>query len=159
MDYISHYHSPLGDITVASDGNALIGLWFDGQKHFTEIVDNNYKEYNDLPVFSQTFRWLDIYFNGRDPGFMPPVIIRGSDFNRRVLNFLITVPYGCTITYGAVATALSCRSSQAVGRAVGNNPISIIIPCHRVIGSSGSLTGYSGGLERKERLLMLEGII
>ena len=161
MDYIAHYHSPLGGITLASDGNALIGLWFDGQKYFGSTLSAEYEE-KDLPVFGQAADWLDIYFSGRDPGFTPPLIMRTSLFRRAVWEILLTIRFGHTMTYGEIAARLadqmgsSHTSSQAVGGAVGHNPISLIIPCHRVVGADGSLTGYAGGLDKKMRLLEIE---
>lgn len=167
MDYIAYYNSPLGSITMASEGTALVGLWFDGQKYFADtLLDPEHEERPDLPIFEQTRRWLDMYFTGKDPGFTPPIVMRTrSDFRRQVWELLLTIPFGHTLTYGAIARriaatfGLSSMSAQAVGGAVGHNPVSLIIPCHRVVGANGSLTGYAGGVERKERLLQNEGII
>ena len=167
MDYIAHYNSPLGGITMASEGTALVGLWFDGQKYFADtLLCPEYEERPDLPIFEQTRRWLDVYFAGKEPGFTPPILMRASsDFRRQVWELLLTIPFGHTLTYGAIARriaatkGLSSMSAQAVGGAVGHNPVSIIIPCHRVVGANGSLTGYAGGIELKERLLQNEGII
>lgn len=156
MDYISNYDSPLGGITLASDGQALTGLWFDGQRYFGSMVDAQHEKRAVLPIFKETSRWLDIYFSGCIPDFMPPLSLRGTPFQRRVWNALLTIPYGQTVTYGDLAHRLGCRSAQAVGGAVGRNPISIIVPCHRVVGADGSLTGYAGGLDRKRALLELE---
>ena len=161
MEYIRHYSSPLGTITVASDGNALTGLWFDGQKYFADTLASEYEE-RSLPVFDRAVEWLDVYFSGSDPGKTPPLSPRGTPFRRAVWNVLITIPYGHVMTYGAIAELLSAQnghsrtSARAVGNAVGHNPVSLFIPCHRVIGANGSLTGYAGGLERKRRLLLLE---
>ncbi len=163
MNYISHYRSPLGNITLASDSNALTGLWFDGQKHFGSTLGKEYEE-KPLPVFDRTAEWLDIYFDGRTPDFMPKIALNDTNFRREVWNILLTIPYGQTMTYGEIAGKIAHKcgaasiSAQAVGGAVGRNPISIIVPCHRVIGSNGSLTGYAGGVERKAALLRLEGI-
>ena len=163
MNYISHYKSPLGSITLASDGDALIGLWFDGQKHFGTTLCDEYEE-KPLPVFYQTAAWLDIYFGGGIPDFTPKIALNDTDFRREVWDVLLTIPYGQTMTYGEIAGKIAHKcgaasiSAQAVGGAVGRNPISIIIPCHRVIGANGSLTGYAGGVERKAALLKLEGI-
>ena len=163
MNYISHYNSPLGSITLASDGYALVGLWFDGQKHFGSTLGNDYEE-KPLPVFDRTAAWLDIYFDGRMPDFTPDIALHGTDFRREVWDILMTIPYGQTMTYGEIAQIIAQNrgaasiSAQAVGGAVGHNPISIIVPCHRVIGSNGSLTGYAGGLERKAALLKMEGV-
>lgn len=166
MDYIAHYNSPLGSITMASEGTALVGLWFDGQKYFADGLDPVHEERPDLPIFVQTRHWLDMYFAGKDPGFTPPIVMRTeSDFRRQVWEQLLTIPFGHTLTYGAIARriaatgGLSSMSAQAVGGAVGHNPVSLIIPCHRVVGVHGSLTGYAGGIDRKARLLQNEGII
>lgn len=162
MDYRYHYDSPLGGITLASDGEALTGLWFDGQKYFGLTSDKEYTE-EDLPVFREAATWLDTYFSGQDPGRILPIRTRTTDFRRSVWEILLTIPYGKTMTYGEIASAvaeqkgLKRMSAQAVGGAVGHNPISLIIPCHRVIGSDGSLTGYAGGIERKRKLLEMEG--
>ena len=161
MVYTCLYASPLGSITLAGDGTALTGLWFEGQTYFAEGIANDRSE-RDLPVLNDARRWLDIYFDGRKPDFTPPLAPDGSPFRKAVWNILLTIPYGKTMTYGEIAqkiarqTGVSRMSAQAVGGAVAHNPISLIIPCHRVIGTDGSLTGYAGGLERKEKLLMLE---
>ena len=161
MDYIHHYDSPLGGITMASDGQALIGLWFDGQQYFADTLSGEYQE-KDLPVFEETARWLDIYFSGKDPGFRPPLELRTTPFRQEVWKIMLTIPYGKTMSYGQIAQRLAQQkgrermSAQAVGQAVGHNSISLIIPCHRVIGADGSLTGYAGGNSKKEKLLALE---
>ena len=161
MDFIHHYRSPLGGITIASDGEALTGLWFDGQKYFGSTLSAEYEE-RPLPVFDQTDSWLDLYFSGRDPGFTPPLCLRGTPFRKAVWEILLTIPFGHTVTYGEIAARLADRmglpqmSARAVGGAVGRNPVSLIIPCHRVIGSDGSLTGYAGGPEKKLWLLEIE---
>ena len=163
MNYISHYNSPLGNITLASKGDALTGLWFDGQKHLGTTLGDEYEE-KPLHVFERTAAWLDIYWGGRIPDFKPDIALNDTDFRREVWNIMLTIPYGHTITYGEIAAMIAQKrgvtsiSAQAVGGAVGRNPISLIIPCHRVIGASGSLTGYAGGIERKAALLRLEGI-
>ena len=133
MDYIHHCGSPLGGITVASDGNALTGLWFEGQKYYADTLDDCFAE-NALPVFDQADKWLNIYFSGNAPDFTPPLLMRATPFRKAVWEILLTIPFG----------------------AVGHNPISIIIPCHRVIGADGGMTGYAGGIERKMKLLALE---
>lgn len=162
MDFISHYDSPLGGMTMASDGSHLVGLWFDGQKHFAETLDKDYEKRDDLPIFEETRHWLDIYFSGEIPNFTPTLLMRTNDFRRHVWEILLTIPYGHTMTYGDIARAiarekgLKSMSAQAVGGAVGHNPISLIIPCHRVIGTDGSLTGYAGGIERKQWLIQKE---
>ena len=155
MDYTFHYPSPLGGITLASDGEALTGLWFDGQKYFADTLDAEYAE-KALPIFDEAARWLDLYFGGTVPDFTPKLNPHGSAFRRMVWNVLLSIPYGHTITYGEIAQRLGCRSAQAIGGAVGHNPISLIIPCHRVLGADGSLTGYAGGMDKKRRLLELE---
>lgn len=160
LDYICHYDSPLGGITLAADGDALTGLWFDGQKHFGATLSSNPIE-KQRPVFQETKRWLDIYFSGRDPAFTPPLHLRATPFRRAVWEILLTIPYGRTTTYGAIAARLAGLtgervSARAVGGAVGHNAISLIIPCHRVIGADGALTGYAGGRERKLCLLRME---
>lgn len=161
MEYIHHYDSPLGKITVASDGDAVTGLWFDGQKYDRDTLDAEYEE-KDLPVFELTGQWLDLYFQGKDPGFLPPLKMKTTPFRERVWKILLTIPYGKTVTYGQIAemiadeTGKHAMSPQAVGGAIGHNAISLIIPCHRVIGSDGSLTGYAGGIGRKMKLLQME---
>ena len=163
MQYITHYQSPLGGITISSDGTSLTGLWFDGQKYFASKLGADYTE-KDLPVFTEAKRWLDIYFSGREPDFTPPLALNGSTFRMAVWQILQNIPYGQTITYGDIARQLAAQtgkakmSAQAVGGAVGHNPTSIIVPCHRVIGAGGSLTGYAGGIDKKVQLLELEGI-
>ena len=156
MRYTSHYSSPLGDITLGSDGRALTGLWFDGQRYFGLGLSPQAQE-RDLPVFQQARRWLDAYCSGRDPGFLPPLALDGTPFQKSVWAALGRVPYGHTVTYGELARAAGASSARAVGGAVGRNPISLIVPCHRVVGRGGRLTGYAGGLDRKARLLALEG--
>lgn len=233
MDYIWKYDSPLGGITLASDGSALAGLWFDGQRFFASSLlpapPSSPSDFEGLlaagfparplRVFDQACRWLDIYFSGREPGFTPPLVLRGTPFRMAVWSELLRIPFGSTVTYGAIAASLSSASTaspaiassflasppvaspalaspslsssslasppvaspapfvsrpsaRAVGGAVGRNPISLIVPCHRVVGAAGRragvsvgptmvgpLTGYAGGLDRKLRLLELEGVI
>lgn len=149
---------------MASNGNALTGLWFDGQKYFAEGLAETAAA-KTLPVFDETVRWLDIYFGGRRPDFTPPLNLeKGTAFRKEVWQLLLQIPYGETITYGELAAQLAAHnglkrmSAQAVGGAVGHNPISIIVPCHRVVGTGSSLTGYAGGLVKKLALLKLEGI-
>lgn len=164
MDYVCHYQSPLGGVTLASDGHALIGLWFDGQKHFAETLSQDFIE-KDLPVFEQTKKWLDIYFRGNRPDFMPPLVVQDTSFRLAVWQIMLSIDFGKTMTYGEIAERLAKQkgvkkiSAQAVGGAVGRNPISLIIPCHRVVGANGKLTGYAGGFKRKAKLLELEGAI
>lgn len=161
MDYIYHYTSPLGGITLASDGKSLTGLWFDGQKHFADTLSDENSE-AELTIFEQTIKWLDIYFSGKAPDFTPPLKMRTTPFSKAVWEILLTIPYGETMTYGEIAGRITKQkgiermSAQAVGGTVGRNPISIIIPCHRVVGTNGSLTGYAGGIDKKIRLLTLE---
>ena len=156
MLFLTHYASPLGPILLAADETGLTGLWFEAQKYFPSFLGVDYQE-KETPVLTETVRWLDVYFSGKDPGFLPPLHPQGSPFRQAVWNILLTIPRGQTMTYGEIARRLGVRSAQAVGGAVGHNPISILIPCHRVVGSDGSLTGYAGGVERKARLLQLEG--
>ena len=159
MQYVSHYQSPLGRLLLASDGESLTGLWFEGQKYFARSLDGAQIP-KELPLFQSAAEWLDVYFSGREPDFTPPLRPAGTAFQREVWQLLQAIPYGQTATYGALAKELGrpALSARAVGGAVGRNPISILIPCHRVVGADGSLTGYAGGLERKIRLLELEGI-
>lgn len=162
MDYTHHYDSPLGGIMLAADGEALTGLWFNGQKYFADTLDREHTE-KVLPVFEQTVRWLDIYFSGRAPDFTPPLCMRTTAFRRLIWELMLTIPFGQTRTYGQLAEEAARRmglaqmSAQAVGGAVGHNSISLIIPCHRVVGTNGSLTGYAGGVGKKLRLLTMEG--
>ena len=162
MEYTAHYDSPLGTITLTSDGAALTGLRFDGQTHFADTPGTLHEE-KPLPVFDRARHWLDVYFSGKEPGFTPPMNLKGTPFRRAVWELLLTIPFGRTMTYGEIARILAARngirrmSAQAVGGAVGHNPVSLIVPCHRVVGANGNLTGYGGGLDRKVRLLALEG--
>ena len=157
MQNIYHYSSPLGDIAIKSDGESLLGLWFDGQRFpaSSDCVP---------PVVEEAKKWLDIYFSGRNPDFMPRLHIEGTPFQEKVWAILQTIPYGQTTTYGEIAKIIAKQrgidqmSAQAVGNAVGQNPFPIIIPCHRVLGVKGKLVGYGGGLDRKVKLLKLEGI-
>lgn len=161
MIYVSYYKSPIGNITMASDSESLCGLWFDGQKYFASTVEGEAED-KPLPVFEQTKKWLDIYFSGNEPDFTPKLSLNGSEFHMAVWDILLTIPYGSVMTYGEIAKILakqrgiSRMSAQAVGGAVGHNPISIIVPCHRVVGTSGSLTGYAGGIDKKISLLKIE---
>lgn len=161
MTYTYHYQSPLGGITLSSNGTELTGLWFDGQKYFGDTLSKEFEE-KSLPVFEQSVRWLDIYFSGKTPDFTPPLCMQTTPFRKAVWEIMLTIPFGKTMTYGEIAEriakqkGLSKMSAQAVGGAVGHNSISLIIPCHRVVGTNGSLTGYSGGIEKKVQLLKLE---
>ena len=162
MEYTNHYNSPIGGITLACDGEALTGLWFDGQKYFADNLANDHEE-KSLPIFDQTIRWLDVYFSGKVPDFSPSLHIKTTPFRKTIWEILLKIPYGQTMTYGEIAEiiakqkGLSRMSAQAVGGAVGHNAISLIIPCHRVIGANGKLTGYAGGMHKKLYLLKLEG--
>ena len=162
MTFVQHYDSPLGGILLAADETGVTGLWFDGQKYFARGLSAERVE-RDTPALSAARRWLDIYFTGREPDFIPPLHPIGSGFRQSVWELLLQIPYGQTATYGQIARQLAAKaglphmSAQAVGGAVGHNPVSIIVPCHRVVGADGSLTGYAGGIERKIVLLCLEG--
>ncbi len=161
MQYTTAYTSPIGDILLAADQTGLTGLWFEGARYFANGLDPEHTE-QDLPVFRQTKQWLDIYFSGSIPDFMPPIHMIGSDFRQAVWQLLLEIPYGQTITYGALARKIEQQSvavrmsAQAVGGAIAHNPICILIPCHRVVGTNGSLTGYAGGIQKKIKLLSLE---
>ena len=162
-NFVTRIASPIGLLTLASDGEALTGLWLEGQRFFPGTLPAADLE-RELPVFAQTRRWLKLYFQGREPDFFPPVRLSGTPFQLTVWEALRTVPYGKTVTYGELARRLSAQSdhprvsARAVGGAVARNPVSILIPCHRVVGANGSLTGYAGGLDRKRKLLALERI-
>ena len=162
MQYTSVYQSPVGEILLACDEAGLTGLWFEGEKFYTLGLDKEHEE-REVPVFAVVKRWLDIYFSGHEPDFMPPIHMIGSPFQLSVWEILRQIPYGKTTTYGNIAKRLAAErglsrmSAQAVGGAVGHNEISIIVPCHRVVGTNGSLTGYAGGVDKKVRLLKLEG--
>ena len=155
MIFVGYYASPLGGILLAADEQGLTGLWFDGAKYFAANLPEEYEE-KSTPILDEAARWLDLYFAGRQPAFTPPLHLVGSDFRRRVWKRLLDIPYGQTVTYGALLG--KGMSAQAVGGAVGHNPISIIVPCHRVVGVNGSLTGYAGGIDKKIHLLALEGV-
>ena len=157
----SRLHSPLGEVRLRSDGESLIGLWFVGQVNDAkEISDLEIK--NDLPIFEQVETWLESYFSGKQTPITFPLQPKGTIFQERVWKILQEIPYGETMTYGEIAQRIAKEkcvatySAQAVGQAVGKNPISILIPCHRVLGKNGALTGYAGGVHRKEQLLNLE---
>ena len=161
MVYTSEYASPLGTITLACDESAVIGLWFSGQKYFeSTLPEQTCRE--EHPLLAEAKRWLDVYFSGREPDFLPPLRYDATPFRRLICDIMLTIPYGKTMTYGAIAAEAAKRqgaermSAQAVGGAVGHNPISLMIPCHRVVGANGKLTGYAGGLPVKEFLLRLE---
>ena len=163
MVYISHYHSPIGDMLLAADEIGLTGLWFEGQKYFARQLEEKQEE-REIPLFEKVKQWLDIYFSGKEPDFTVPLHFVGTAFQKEVWEILCTIPYGQTMTYGEIAKQIAAKkglphmSAQAVGGAVGHNKISVIVPCHRVVGANGSLTGYAGGLEKKEKLLALERV-
>ena len=161
MIFIQRYDSPLGGILLAADETGLTGLWFEGQKFFARDLPAERVEQN-TPALSEVKRWLDIYFTGKEPDFMPPLHPIGSAFRRSVWDILLRIPYRQTTTYGEIARQLAEKqgrpriAAQAVGGAVGHNKISITIPCHRVVGTNGSLTGYAGGIDKKVKLLEWE---
>lgn len=163
MQYISYYQSTMGRMLLAADDIGLTGVWFEGQKYFAPYPEDEIEE-REIPLFEKVKHWLDIYFSGKEPDFNIPLHFIGTDFQKEVWEILCTIPYGKTTTYGAIAKQLAARrglermSAQAVGGAVGHNKISLIVPCHRVIGTDGSLTGYAGGLDKKVKLLNLEGV-
>ena len=165
MYYSTAYMSPVGLITLASDGDSLVGLWFEGQKYYGGLIRDLMTAGDDVPVFGTAKEWLDMYFAGGNPGIsMLPLAPIGSEFRQRVWDCLCEIPYGQVVTYGDIAARVADKtdrkvmSARAVGGAVGHNPISIIIPCHRVVGAGGKLTGYAAGVDVKARLLRLEGV-
>ncbi len=157
MNYIYKIKSPVGTLTLSSDGVNLTGLWLEGQKYFAATLKGGAQE-KALPIFLKAEKWLGKYFDGKNPPIDFPLAPMGSEFRKEVWNILSAIPYGTLLTYGDIAKKMGGKkmSAQAVGGAVGHNPISIIIPCHRVVGSTGSMTGYAGGLEVKAMLLKLE---
>lgn len=162
--YIQFYDSPLGKLVMSSDGSALIGLGLASQRAAGAAAAATRSQEKSLPIFQETARWLDTYFRGRAPSFTPNLQLSGSDFQKRVCEIMLTIPYGETVTYGEIAARIARErgiprmSAQAVGGAVGANPILLIVPCHRVIGAGGNLTGYGAGMERKIQLLTLEKV-
>lgn len=162
--YIQFYDCPLGELVMSSNGSALTGLGLASQHSALEASAGARPQEKALPIFRETARWLDTYFRGRAPSFTPKLKLSGSDFQKQVCEIMLTIPFGKTITYGEIAAqiarkrGISRMSAQAVGGAVGANPILIIIPCHRVIGAGGNLTGYGAGIERKIQLLKLEKV-
>ncbi len=163
MQYTTTCQSPLGPILLACDDAGLTGLWFYEQKYYASQLSPDHLE-RETPILDAARQWLDIYFSGKEPDFMPPLHTIGSPFQLRVWKVLQEIPYGTTTTYGKIAkmiakeTGMTHMSARAAGNAIAHNKISIIIPCHRVVGSNGSLTGYAGGIEKKIRLLTLEGV-
>lgn len=160
MVSIQQYRSPLGGILLAADEVGLVGLWFEGQKYFARTLPAEHCT-QTTPILAEAVRWLDLYFAGQVPNFTLPLHPTGTSFQQAVWKILLQIPYGRTITYGEIARQLAARqggrvSAQAVGGAVGHNQVSIIIPCHRVVGANGSLTGYAGGIDKKVKLLELE---
>lgn len=160
MIFTQQYQSPLGGILLAADAAGLVGLWFEGQKYFANTLPAEHCA-QITPILTEAARWLDLYFAGQVPDFTPPLHPAGSEFRQAVWKLLLDIPYGQTTTYGEIACQLAARqggrvSAQAVGGAVGHNEVSLIIPCHRVVGTNGSLTGYAGGIDKKIKLLELE---
>ena len=160
MIYRTDYESPLGRVTLASDGESIVGLWLEGQKYFGDTVNGEMHREDRLAIFAKTRDWLDRYFRGETPAITEILLApAGNRFRQEVWKILCDIPYGEVMTYGAIARMIAERlgrekmSAQAVGGAVGHNPVSIIIPCHRVVGANGSLTGYAGGIRTKIRLL------
>mgnify|MGYP001382263796 CR=1 FL=1 len=165
MFFSTRYPSPIGMLTLACDGAHLTGLWMEGQKYFGGAIPEPMTERDDLPVFRAAKNWLNRYFAGQKPEISElPLHPIGGEFRQEVWKILCEIPYGEVVTYGDIAKKMAAQmgkktmSGQAVGGAVGHNPISIIIPCHRVVGASGSLTGYAGGVDKKVKLLALEGV-
>ena len=165
MIYTMKYESPLGKLTIASEGDNIVGLWLEGQKYFAASIKGEMTENPNLPVFADARHWLEDYFAGKKPEISAlPLKPEGGTFRKAIWEILCEIPYGELTTYGKIAEKMAVRlgrqsmSSQAVGGAVGHNPISIIIPCHRVVGSNGSLTGYAGGIDKKIQLLQHEGV-
>ena len=157
MFYSTDYISPIGKILIVSDGEAVCGVWFYEQKHFLSSITGEIVKKDDLPIFDEVKRWFDDYFNGLNPKINFKIRPNGSEFRLKVWKMLSEIPYGETVTYGEIALKLSkTMSAQAVGGAVGHNPIAIIVPCHRVVGVNGKLTGYAAGIDKKIKLLEIE---
>lgn len=163
MQYTSTYQSPMGNMLLACDEAGLTGIWFEGGRYYALGLEEGH-ERKERAFLTDAKRWLDLYFSGKKPDFTPPLHMTGSEFRMEVWRLLLEIPYGMVITYGEIAKkaaanrGLAGMSAQAAGGAVGHNPISIIVPCHRVVGADGSLTGYGGGIDRKASLLKLEGV-
>lgn len=164
MHSICHYESPLGNMLLAADDTGLTGVWFEGGKYYADGLKPEHEE-RETEILAQAREWLTVYFSGTEPQFLPPVHLTGTPFQLAVWERLQRIPYGETVTYGEIAREIAVQSriprmaAQAVGGAVGRNKISIIVPCHRVVGADGGLTGYAGGMDKKERLLSLERAI
>lgn len=165
MFYLCNYLSPMGSITLASQHNKLVGAWIEGEKYFAHTINTQTEQNPNLPIFNSTKKWLDDYFSGKQPNlYQLELAPTGTSFRHLVWEILCKIPYGKVMTYGDIAKQIALKtnktsmSSQAVGGAVGHNPISIIIPCHRVIGANGNLTGYAGGIDKKIKLLQHEGV-
>ena len=152
---VTTFDSPLGQMRLCSDGNALTAVTFAGQKYEYDHIPKDAVS-DTCPVLEQAKLWLHQYFAGNIPDDFPPMNPTGTHFQQCVWKQLLQIPYGETVTYGELAKRMECKSAQAIGGAVGKNPISILIPCHRVVGADGTLTGYAGGVEKKEYLLKLE---
>ncbi|MBP3791045.1 MAG: methylated-DNA--[protein]-cysteine S-methyltransferase [Methanobrevibacter sp.] len=160
MYYSTDYNSPLGEMRIVSDGESLSGIWFLNQKNFLSSIEGELMENGDLTIFEKVINWLDAYFDGKNPEIDFELNPEGTEFRKKVWAILSEIPYGETMTYGEIASMISpTMSAQAVGGAVGANPISIVIPCHRVLGKNGQLTGYAAGVDKKIELLNLEKII
>ncbi|WP_407374100.1 methylated-DNA--[protein]-cysteine S-methyltransferase [Methanobrevibacter sp.] len=159
MYFSTNYESPLGNLFIVSDAKSICGVWFYNQKHFKSSIKQEIVENDDLPIFKVVKKWFDDYFNGLNPKIDFKLNPHGSEFRCRVWEVLREIPYGESLTYGEIAKRISpTMSAQAVGGAVGHNPIAILIPCHRVMGAKGKITGYAAGLDRKIELLKLEKI-
>ena len=163
MLYKTYYKSPVGNLMLVSDGDNLVGLYMENQKYYLNGLKQELTSKDNLQVFENTKKWLDRYFEKEKPSIKEiPLAPIGGEFRQKVWKILCEIPYGQTITYGEIAKKIAKEmhkekmSAQAVGNAVGHNPISVIIPCHRVVGKDGNLTGYAGGIERKRILLELE---
>ena len=157
MIYTCLINTNIGEVRASAENGALTGLWFVGQKHYPAQTDS-WIESKEYPVFELLRGWLSDYFEGKRPETNIKLNPSGTDFQKSVWEMLLKIPYGQTTTYGEIAKRLNCKSARAVGGAVGHNPISILIPCHRVIGSNGNITGYAGGIDKKRVLLQIEGL-
>ncbi len=159
MTSVCRYSSPMGMLLLSADEIGLTGLWFEGQKHYATTLEKAIPE-ETTPVLRRAMDWLDVYFSGKEPDFSVPVHFVGTTFQVQVWSMLQEIPYGRMTTYGQLARKLSeTMSAQAVGNAVGKNPVSIIVPCHRVVGAKGQMTGFAAGIDIKKRLLQLESAL